>query len=79
MFSCDASLMALYVGRDIAKITGIPALAAFWTSSQFIREERINRDALQSVLSRKSLPIVLSRALCRPTSSEIDNSSKSEL
>ena len=79
MFSCDASLTALYVGRDIASITGIPAIAAFWTSSQLIREERIKRQALQSVLSRKSLPIVLSRALCRPTSSEIDKSSKSEL
>ena len=63
MFICDASFTALDVGRDIARITGISAIAAFWTSSQFIREERINREALQSVLSRKSLPIVLSRAL----------------
>ena len=79
MFSCEASLTALDVGRDIARIAGIPALAAFWTSSQLIREERIKREALQSVSSKKSLPIDLSRALCLPTSSETDNSSKSEL
>ena len=46
IFSFDASLTALDVGRDIARITGIPALAAFWTSSQLIREEIIKREAL---------------------------------
>jgi hypothetical protein len=72
----SASSTASDDGADTAASTGMPAIAAFWTSSNDARPDTISTVPPSGTRpSNSAQPVALSTALCRPTSSRTTSSS----
>ena len=65
-----AAWIASVVGAETAAISSIPARAAFIISSRLTRPERTAAEPFVGIDCRRHEPITLSKALCRPMSSQ---------